>query len=288
MRDLLTIGELAARSGVAPSALRYYERLGLIRADAHRRQPAPLRARRAAPGRVHPDRPAGRRLAGRDPRRRWPTLPEGRTPTKADWARLSARWRGRLDEQIALLERLRDDARPAASAAAACRCSAAGSTTPATSWPRRAPARASCCADQRARTSPAACPPKYLPREVRMSLGEYENGVPGGLRAAVEQLPLRTPRRRGTAAPTGHAAWRGSPHPVDRGLLVAAVLAGGVRAHRRDPLLRQRPRPGRLRGARPAVAPVPATCPRQVQNTFVAAVDPDLLPRPRPGPGRLR
>jgi len=36
------------------------------------------------------------------------TLPDARTPTKADWARLSARWQARLDEQIALLERLRD------------------------------------------------------------------------------------------------------------------------------------------------------------------------------------
>src|SRR5262249_58505768 len=37
------------------------------------------------------------------------SLPESRTPTKADWAALSARWRGRLNDRIAFLERLRDD-----------------------------------------------------------------------------------------------------------------------------------------------------------------------------------
>ena len=85
-RSSLTIGELSARSGVAPSALRYYERLGLIRADAHRRQPAPVRPRRAAPGRVHPDRPAGRRLAGGDPRGAATRCPSRAPPRKADWA----------------------------------------------------------------------------------------------------------------------------------------------------------------------------------------------------------
>ncbi len=58
--DLLTIGELSARSGVAASALRYYERVGLIHLGAHQRQPAPVRPNRTAPGGVHPYRPAGR------------------------------------------------------------------------------------------------------------------------------------------------------------------------------------------------------------------------------------
>jgi MerR family redox-sensitive transcriptional activator SoxR len=107
MHDLLTIGELAARSGVAPSALRYYERLGLIRAG--RTGGNQRRYERAELRRVAFIRIAQRvgvsleeiaaALAG---------LPDNRTPTKADWARLSARWRGMLDERIGLLEGLRD------------------------------------------------------------------------------------------------------------------------------------------------------------------------------------
>jgi MerR family redox-sensitive transcriptional activator SoxR len=104
---LLTIGELAARSGVATSALRYYERLGLIRSirtsgNQRRYQRAELRRvsfiRIAAQVGV-PLEEIGAALA---------SLPDARTPTKADWARLSRNWRGRLDDQIRLLERLRD------------------------------------------------------------------------------------------------------------------------------------------------------------------------------------
>jgi MerR family redox-sensitive transcriptional activator SoxR len=105
--ELLTIGELAVRSGVAPSALRYYERLGLIRAtrtggNQRRYQRAELR------------RVAFIRIAAQvgvpleEIRAALASLPDSRTPTKADWARLSAAWRGRLDEQIRLMERLRD------------------------------------------------------------------------------------------------------------------------------------------------------------------------------------
>jgi MerR family redox-sensitive transcriptional activator SoxR len=108
MHDLLTIGELSARSGVAPSALRYYERLGLIRSTrtgGNQRRYERAMLRRVAFVRVSaqvgvPLEEIGRALA---------SLGDGRTPTKADWARLSRAWRSRLDEQIALMGRLRDE-----------------------------------------------------------------------------------------------------------------------------------------------------------------------------------
>jgi len=103
----LTIGELAARSGVAPSALRFYESRGLIRS-----QRSGGNQRRY--GRAELRRVAFIRIAQRvglsldEIAEALATLPGNRTPTKADWARLSAAWRARLDEQIGLLERLRD------------------------------------------------------------------------------------------------------------------------------------------------------------------------------------
>ena len=107
MHDALTIGELSARSGVAPSALRYYERLGLIwatRTGGNQRRYERAMLRRVAFIRVSaqvgvPLEEIGAALA---------TLPAGRTPNKADWTRLSRAWRRRLDAQIALMERLRD------------------------------------------------------------------------------------------------------------------------------------------------------------------------------------
>ncbi len=107
MQELLSVGELAARSGVAPSALRYYERLGLIRStrtSGNQRRYDRSMLRRVAFIRVSaqvgiPLEEIGAALA---------TLPDGRTPTKADWARLSRAWRTRLDARIALLQRLRD------------------------------------------------------------------------------------------------------------------------------------------------------------------------------------
>jgi MerR family redox-sensitive transcriptional activator SoxR len=108
MQDALTIGEMAARSGMAPSALRYYERLGLIRAartGGNQRRYDRAELRRIAFIRIAQQ--VGVSLD--EIRAALASLPENRTPTRADWARLSARWRGRLDEQIALLERLRDN-----------------------------------------------------------------------------------------------------------------------------------------------------------------------------------
>ena len=106
-RDLLPIGEVARRSGLPPSALRYYEREGLVHST------------RTSGGQRRYERSVLRRLAfiraartigiGLDEvRAGLDRLPEGRTPTRADWTRLSRAWRARLDEQIGALEALRD------------------------------------------------------------------------------------------------------------------------------------------------------------------------------------
>jgi MerR family redox-sensitive transcriptional activator SoxR len=103
----LTIGELAERSGVATSALRYYEAQGLI--ESERTSGNQRRFRRVTLRRVAFIRSAQRvGLTLDEISDALATLPEGRTPTKADWARLSQGWRPRLDAQIERLERLRD------------------------------------------------------------------------------------------------------------------------------------------------------------------------------------
>ena len=105
--ELLTIGDLAARSGVAPSALRFYEREGLIRAtrtSGNQRRYQRAELRRVAFIKV--SQQVGISLD--EIRSALHSLPDGRTPTKADWARLSAHWRKELDSRIALMERLRD------------------------------------------------------------------------------------------------------------------------------------------------------------------------------------
>ena len=103
----LSIGEVAERTGVSVSALRFYEAEGMV---------APTRS------------PGGQRRFPRDALRRiafirvaqrvgltldeirtaLATLPDQRTPTAADWARLSRAWKSHLDERIRLLEGLRD------------------------------------------------------------------------------------------------------------------------------------------------------------------------------------
>ncbi|MGH3646944.1 MAG: redox-sensitive transcriptional activator SoxR [Micromonosporaceae bacterium] len=107
MEPQLTIGELAVRSGVAASALRYYEKQRLIRADRtsgnQRRYPR-SELRRVAFVRVA--QRVG--LSLEEIRDALATLPEERTPNRADWTKLSRAWRSRLDAQIGLLERLRD------------------------------------------------------------------------------------------------------------------------------------------------------------------------------------
>src|ERR687886_930155 len=105
--ELLTIGQVSARSGVAPSALRYYEDQGLIAATrtpgGARRYPRTVLRRLAF---VRAAQNVGLSLA--EVRAALATLPEGRPPTARDWARLSAQWRQRLDEQIRALTQLRD------------------------------------------------------------------------------------------------------------------------------------------------------------------------------------
>ena len=102
----LTIGDLSERSGVATSALRYYEGVGLI--ESTRTTGNQRRYKRIALRRVAFIRAAQRvGLTLDEISEALATLPEGRTPTKADWARLSQSWRPRIDAQIERLERLR-------------------------------------------------------------------------------------------------------------------------------------------------------------------------------------
>ena len=107
--DLLTIGDVARRAGVATSALRFYEEVGLV-SPAERTAGGRRRYHRDVLRRVAFVRSAQRvGLSLDEIRAALAALPDGRTPTPADWSRLSRRWRSRLDEQIALLEALRDD-----------------------------------------------------------------------------------------------------------------------------------------------------------------------------------
>lgn len=103
----LGIAELARRAGVAASALRFYEERGLIA------------GRRSAGGRREYPRHVLRRvafiraaqsvgLALDEVAAALATLPDGRTPTAADWQRLARRWQPLLDQRIAELQRLRD------------------------------------------------------------------------------------------------------------------------------------------------------------------------------------
>jgi len=106
MTDLLPIGEVARRSGVAASALRFYEERGLIWSEregtGHRRYPRPVLRRIAFI--VFAQRigltleEIGVELA---------QLPPHHAPTRNDWARLSATWTSRIDDRIAELERLK-------------------------------------------------------------------------------------------------------------------------------------------------------------------------------------
>ena len=104
---MLSVGELAARGGVAVSALHYYESRGLIQAQRsggnQRRYP------RAALRRVAFIRAAQQLGVGlAEIADALQALPQQRTPTKADWARLSARWREQLDARITALQARRD------------------------------------------------------------------------------------------------------------------------------------------------------------------------------------
>jgi len=106
MSELLAIGEVARRSGVASSALRFYEQRGLISSE------------RAGSGHRHYPRPVLRRIAfivfaqrigltldeiGAELAK----LPPHQAPTRRDWSRLSAIWASRIDDRIAELQRLK-------------------------------------------------------------------------------------------------------------------------------------------------------------------------------------
>ncbi|MFJ2769713.1 redox-sensitive transcriptional activator SoxR [Streptomyces sp. NPDC087300] len=103
-----TVGELARRSGVAPSALRFYEREGLIksrRTTGNQRRYSRDTLRRVAF--IRTSQGIGIPLAAiRDA---LDLLPDDRTPTRADWALISERWRSDLDARIRTLQRLRDE-----------------------------------------------------------------------------------------------------------------------------------------------------------------------------------
>lgn len=105
--DLLTVGEVSHRSGVTPSALRYYEDEGLI--EATRTSGNQRRYQRTVLRRLAFVRAAQNvGLSLDEISAALAALPDNRTPTKADWTRLSRSWRSRLDEQITALLRLRD------------------------------------------------------------------------------------------------------------------------------------------------------------------------------------
>ncbi|HEU5474532.1 MAG TPA: redox-sensitive transcriptional activator SoxR [Actinophytocola sp.] len=105
--DTLTIGEVVERSGVPHTALRFYEERGLIAAE--RTAGNQRRYRRAVLRRLAFIRTAQRvGLSLEEIRDALATLPDARTPTKSDWARLSRTWRTELDARIAALHRLRD------------------------------------------------------------------------------------------------------------------------------------------------------------------------------------
>src|SRR5580704_9010069 len=106
MSDVLTISEVSRRSGVAASALRFYEEKGLIQSEragsGHRRYPRAVLRRIAFI--VFAQRmgltleEVGVELA---------KLPENRAPGQSDWAKISTTWTSRIDERIAELQRLK-------------------------------------------------------------------------------------------------------------------------------------------------------------------------------------
>jgi MerR family transcriptional regulator, redox-sensitive transcriptional activator SoxR len=105
--DLVPIGEIAHRAGIASSALRFYEQVGLIESTrspgGQRRYPRSVLRRLAF---IRAAQNVG--LSLDEIKTALATLPDARTPTVADWTRLSRTWRARLDAQIDGLTALRD------------------------------------------------------------------------------------------------------------------------------------------------------------------------------------
>lgn len=105
--DLLTIGEISERSGIAHSAIRFYESQGLI--NAERTAGNQRRFRRSTLRRIAFIRSAQRvGLSLDEIAAALTTLPAGRTLDRTDWTQLSSAWRPRIDAQIEQLQRLRD------------------------------------------------------------------------------------------------------------------------------------------------------------------------------------
>lgn len=108
VRRDLTVGEVAARAGLAVSALHFYERKGLIRSHRttgnQRRYDRDVLRRLAI---VHMAQELGVPLA--EVGAALSRLPEGRVPTAEDWRQMSEAWRARLERRIVLLTRLRDE-----------------------------------------------------------------------------------------------------------------------------------------------------------------------------------
>ena len=106
MAELLTIGEVARRSGVAASALRFYEERGLIHSErsgsGHRRYPRPVLRRIAFIVFAQRVGLSLDEIAGELSK-----LPHDRAPSRRDWSRLSQGWSDRIDQRIAELERLK-------------------------------------------------------------------------------------------------------------------------------------------------------------------------------------
>jgi MerR family redox-sensitive transcriptional activator SoxR len=106
--DLITIGQLAARSGVSTAALRFYESLGLLASERtagnQRRYPRATLRRVAF---IRAAQQVG--LSLDEIGRALSRLPSDRTPNRTDWRRLSRAWQTRLEERIREIERLRDD-----------------------------------------------------------------------------------------------------------------------------------------------------------------------------------
>jgi MerR family transcriptional regulator, redox-sensitive transcriptional activator SoxR len=104
--ELLTIGDVSRRSGVAASALRFYEERGLIESDregsGHRRYARPVLRRIAFI--VFAQRVG---LTLEEIGGELGKLPPNRAPSRTDWSRLSSSWSARIDQRIAELERLK-------------------------------------------------------------------------------------------------------------------------------------------------------------------------------------
>jgi len=106
--EMLTIGQLATRGGIAASALRFYESQGLLestRVDHNQRRYHRDALRRVAF--IRAAQTVG--LSLDEIKAAMDSLPNGRTPTRDDWQSLATAWKAQLDERIRLIGRLRDD-----------------------------------------------------------------------------------------------------------------------------------------------------------------------------------